>query len=87
MCPLPPPRSPPRSPSGYVPHGPTTLTQTFHDHFQDFALSYDTLYARDYGMFRLERICRAVEGFESCGDYTKGIARIRGHGTPWHLVL
>jgi len=64
-------------PSGYVPRGPTTLTHIFHDHFQDFALSYDTLYAKDYGMFRLKRISRVVERFETCGDYTKGIARIQ----------
>jgi hypothetical protein len=64
-------------PSGYVPRWPTTLTHIFHDHFQDFALSYDTLYAKDYGMFRLKRISRVVERFETCGDYTKGIARIQ----------
>jgi hypothetical protein len=38
-------------------------------------------------MFRLKRISRVVERFETCGDYTKGIARIRGHGIPWHQVL
>ena len=65
----------------YVPRGPTTLTHIFHDHFQDFPLSYDSLYAKDYGMFPLERISRVVVRFESCGDYTKGIAPWAGNRT------
>ena len=61
----------------YVPRGPNTLTHIFHDHFQDFALSYDSLYAKDYGRFRLQRISRVVARFETCGDYSKGIARLQ----------
>jgi len=60
------------------------LRRIFHDHFPAFVQSYDSLYAKDFGKFRLERISHVVDKFESCGDYKKGIARIRGHGTPWH---
>ena len=68
------PVEPPRE---YVPRGPSVLTHLFHDNFQDFALSYDDLYAKDYGRFRLQRISRVVEKFEACGDYSQGIARIQ----------
>ena len=71
-------------PTTYVPRGANILRLIFHDHFPAFADAYDSLYAKDYGMFRLKRISRVVERFETCGDYTKGIARIRGHGIPWH---
>ena len=47
--------------AAYTPRGPNTLTRIFHDHFNAFAQSYDSLYAKDYGRFRLERISRAVE--------------------------
>jgi hypothetical protein len=60
------PVEPPRE---YVPRGPSVLTHLFHDNFQDFALSYDDLYAKDYGRFRLQRISRVVEKFEACGIY------------------
>jgi len=61
----------------YTPRGPNTLTLIFHDHFPGFAQSYDSLYAQDYGRFRLERISRVAQRFETCGDYTKGVARIQ----------
>ena len=64
-------------PSTYVPRGANILRLIFHDHFPAFAQSYDSLYAKDYGKFRLERISHVVDKFESCGDYTKGIARIQ----------
>jgi hypothetical protein len=67
--------------------GTASCTAFSHDHFHAFADAYDSLYAQDYGKFRLERISHVVDKFESCGDYTKGIARIRGHGIPWHSVL
>jgi hypothetical protein len=68
---------PPAPPTGYIPRWPNALTHIFHDHFQDFAQSLDSLYAKDYDKFRLERISRVAERFETCGDYTKGIARIQ----------
>jgi len=64
-------------PTTYVPRGANILRLIFHDHFHAFADVYDSLYAQDYGKFRLERISHVAERFESCGDYTKGIARIQ----------
>jgi hypothetical protein len=64
-------------PTTYVPRGANTLRLIFQDHSPAFAKSYDSLYAQDYGKFRLERISHVAERFESCGDYTKGIARIQ----------
>jgi hypothetical protein len=74
-------------PTTNVPRGANILRHIFHDHFHAFAEAYDSFYAQDYGKFRLERISHVVDKFESCGDYTKGIARIRGHGIPWHSAL
>ena len=45
------------------------------------------------GKFRLERISHVVDKFESCGDYTKGIARIQPFGdflrpnAHWHALV
>ena len=52
----------------------TASRRILHDHFPAFAQSYDSLYAQDYGKFRLERISYVEERFETCGDYTKGCA-------------
>ena len=64
-------------PTTYVPRGANILHLIFPEHFPAFAQSYDSLYAKDYGRFRLDRISRVAERFETCGDYTKGIARIQ----------
>ena len=61
----------------YIPRGANILRHIFHDHFPAFAQSYDSLYAKDFGKFRLQRISHVVDKFESCGDYTNGIARIQ----------
>jgi hypothetical protein len=63
--------------TAYSQRGTNTLQCIFKDHFHDFAYVYDTLYAKDYGMFRLERITRVSEKFLICGDYSQGIARIQ----------
>jgi hypothetical protein len=45
------------------------------------------------GKFRLERISHVVDNFESCGDYTKGIASIQPFGdflrpnAHWHALV
>jgi hypothetical protein len=64
-------------PTTYVPRGANILRLIFHDHFPAFVQSYDSLYAKDFGKFRLQRISHVVDKFENCGDYTKGIARIQ----------
>jgi len=43
----------------------------------DFEERYDDLYAKQYGKYRIIRIKEAVEKFLECGDYSKGIARIK----------
>ena len=47
------------------------------DHFSDFEERYDELYAKEYGKYRIIRIKEAVEKFLECGDYSKGVARIK----------
>ena len=59
-------------PSTYIPRGANILRRIFHDHFSAFVQSYDSLYAKDFGKFGLERISHVVDKFESCGDYTQG---------------
>ena len=61
----------------YVPRVANTLKLIFQDHFHAFADAYDSLYAKDYGKLRLQRISYVEERFETCGDYTKGVARIQ----------
>jgi len=61
-------------PTTYVPRGANILRLIFHDHFPAFVQSYDSLYAKDFGKFRLQRISHVVDKFENCGDYTKGCA-------------
>jgi hypothetical protein len=70
-----------KHPATYVPRGANILRHIFHDHFPAFVQSYDSLYAKDFGKFRLERISHVAERFESCGDYTKGGRSAAG--TPW----
>ena len=76
------------SPPGiYRQRGTSSLQRLFRTHFLDLHARYEADFAKRLGRFRLERISSAVRRFMDCGDYTKGIARIRGRGTPWHLVL
>ena len=58
-------------PTTYVPRGANILRRIFHNHFHAFADAYDSLYAKDFGKFRLERISHVVDKFESCGDYQR----------------
>jgi len=68
----------PAAPPGiYRQRGASSLQRLFRTHFPEFAADYDAHYARRLGFSRLPRITRAVERFLECGDYTKGVARIR----------
>lgn len=60
----------------YVPRGPSTLTRIFNAHFSEFAAQYDSLFAKEFGLYRLPRITQVAERFLHCGDYTQGMARI-----------
>jgi hypothetical protein len=72
------PRELPAAPPGtYRQRGASSLQRLFRIHFPEFAAVYHTQYARRLGHSRLQRITRAVERFLECGDYTKGVARIR----------
>src|SRR4030042_582036 len=71
--------APAGSRGGFLPRqrGASSLQGLFRSHFPEFAARYDVDYARRLGRSRLQRITRAVERFLECGDYTKGVARIR----------
>jgi len=58
-------------------HQPYVIQKILKDHFSDFEECYDDLYAKQYGKYRIIRIKEAVENFLECGDYSKGIARIK----------
>jgi len=61
----------------YVPREQNVIQKIFQDHFSDFEEQYNDHYAERYGKYRIIRIKEAVEKFLECGDYTKGIARIK----------
>jgi hypothetical protein len=65
------------SPDTYRQRGASSLQRLFRSPFPEFAALYHTQYARRLGHSRLQRITQAVEHFLECGDYTKGVARIR----------
>ncbi|NOY08902.1 MAG: hypothetical protein GXP33_08675 [Spirochaetes bacterium] len=61
----------------YIPRGRNVLHTIFENHFQDFVDHYEEKYEKDYGKYRLDRIISVIKNFLDCGDYIKGIARIR----------
>ncbi|KKM69790.1 hypothetical protein LCGC14_1447260 [marine sediment metagenome] len=61
----------------YVPKEQNVIQEILQDHFSDFEEQYDDHYAKQYGKYRIIRIKEAVEKFLECGDYSKGIARIK----------
>ena len=61
----------------YIPRGRNQLHTIFDRHLGEFCDVYDEKYAAKYGMFRLERIRDIGERFLTCGDYRRGVARIR----------
>ena len=62
---------------GYKPRSRNVIQTILKDHFSDFEKRYDDHYADKYGKYRIIRIKQAVEKFIECGDYSKGIARIK----------
>ena len=61
----------------YVPKEQNVIQEILQDHFSDFEEQYDDHYAKQYGKYRIIRIKETVEKFLECGDYSKGIARIK----------
>ena len=64
-------------PAEYIQRRPNTLKVILKNHFQNFSLKYAEKYNTEYSRIRLERIQQFADSFISCGDYTKGIARIQ----------
>ncbi len=63
-------------PAEYIQRGSNTLKAIIQNHFQDFMAKYTEKYDTKQGRLRLERIQDFTGSFITCGDYTKGIARI-----------
>ena len=61
----------------YTPRGRNALQTICEKHFQEFYNAYEESYADRYGKFRLDRIMEVGEHFLACGDYMRGVARIR----------
>jgi hypothetical protein len=64
-------------PGTYRQRGTSSLQRLFRAHFPELVARYESEFAKQLGMFRLERISKAVERFLACGDYRRGIARIK----------
>jgi hypothetical protein len=61
----------------YIPRNQNVIQHVFKDHFKAFEETYEESYSQQYGLFRLDRIHQAANRFANCGDYLKGIARIK----------
>jgi len=61
----------------YKPRSRNVIQTILKNHFSDFEKRYDDHYADKYGKYRIIRIKEEVEKFLECGDYSKGIARIK----------
>jgi hypothetical protein len=61
----------------YTPGEQIVIQKILKDHFSDLKKRYDDHYADKHGKYRIIRIEQAVEKFIVCGDYSKGIARIK----------
>jgi hypothetical protein len=59
------------------PRGPDPLRTLFRRRSPDFQAAYEQRYAATFGRFRLPLISRAASAFGLCGDWSRGIARIR----------
>jgi len=61
----------------YQPREKNVIQKILQDHFGAFEESYDDKYSERYGKYRIIHIKETVERFVECGDYSKGIARIK----------
>ena len=64
-------------PGSYRQRGVSSLQRLFRAHFAKLVARYKDEFAKRLGKFRLERITKAVERFLACGDYRRGVARIK----------
>ena len=61
----------------YKPREKNVIQEILQNHFKSFEENYDTQYSGKYGKYRIIRIKETVERFIECGDYSKGMARIK----------
>jgi len=61
----------------YKPKETNVIQEILQDHFKSFEENYDTQYSARYSKYRIIHIKETVERFIACGDYSKGIARIK----------
>jgi hypothetical protein len=64
-------------PAEYIQRSPNLLKAILQKHFQSFAEKFSEKYNTEYGKIRLERFTSFKDSLISCGDCTKGIARIQ----------
>lgn len=62
---------------GYKPREKNVIQEFLQDHFKFFEENYDTQYSEKYDKYRIIHIKETIERFIECGDYSKGIARIK----------
>ena len=61
----------------YLPREKNILHTIFENHFKDLCDTYEEQYAEKYGRFYLDRIMGVADHFIDCGNYLKGMTRIR----------
>ena len=61
----------------YKPREKNVIQENLQDHFNSFVKNYDTQYSEKYGKYWIIYIKETVERFVECGDYSKGVARIK----------
>ena len=66
-----------KSHSTGIQRSPNALKSIFQNHLPAFSEKYSQSFGTEHGRLRLERIEHFTESFITCGDYTKGIARIQ----------
>jgi len=61
----------------YKPREKNVIQEILQAYFSTFEENYDAQYSEKYGKYRIIRIKESVEKFIECGDYSKGITRIK----------
>jgi hypothetical protein len=64
-------------PLAYIPRDKNIIQTIFEENYANFKNIYEKVYAKDYGIYRLELISETVNKFKDCGDWLHGIARIK----------
>ena len=69
----------------YKPREKNVTQEILQDDFNAFEENYETKYSDKYGKYTIIRIKESVGKFIECGNYSKGIARIKctNHGCKY----